>query len=170
MSQRAFDAAQLPTPPTQLMLLHAMRRLPRRLQLSIGSEGSFLSIGSKGSVLSIGSIGSACSIGSLGSGGAVGARWARAGARAALRLGVLDRLDRLGVLDRLDRELFLRLFSTFRRIAPLGPLQLVAAFDDVAPVPKPAPRRPMPRAPARQTAIFHGPSARLASNARERMR
>ena len=67
MSQRAFDAAQLPTPPTQLMLLHAMRRLPRRLQLSIGSEGSFLSIGSKGSVLSIGSIGSACSIGSIGS-------------------------------------------------------------------------------------------------------
>ena len=67
MSQRAFDAAQLPTPPTQLMLLHAMRRLPRTLQLSIGSEGSCLSIGSKGSVLSIGSIGSACSIGSIGS-------------------------------------------------------------------------------------------------------
>ena len=58
MSLRAFDAAQLPTTPTQLMLLHAMSRLPRRLQLSIGSEGSFLSIGSKGSVLSIGSIGS----------------------------------------------------------------------------------------------------------------
>jgi hypothetical protein len=67
MSLRAFDAAQLPTTPTQLMLLHAMRRLPRTLQLSIGSEGSFLSIGSKGSVLSIGSIGSACSIGSIGS-------------------------------------------------------------------------------------------------------
>ena len=67
MSLRAFDAAQLPTTPTQLMLLHAMRRLPRTLQLSIGSEGSFLSIGSRGSVLSIGSIGSACSIGSIGS-------------------------------------------------------------------------------------------------------
>jgi hypothetical protein len=28
----------------------------------------------------------------------------------------------------------------------------------------------MPGAPARQTAIFHRPSARLASNARERMK
>jgi hypothetical protein len=159
MSLRAFDAAQLPTTPTQLMLLHAMRRLPRTLQLSIGSEGSFLSIGSRGSVLSIGSIGSACSIGSIGS-----------ACDRLDRLGVFDRLDRLGMFDRLDRELLLRLFGTFRRIAPLGPVQLVAAFDDVAPVPKPAPRRPMPRAPARQTAIFHGPSARLASNARERMK
>lgn len=67
MSLRAFDAAQLPTTPTQLMLLRAMRRLHRTLQLSIGSEGSFLSIGSRGSVLSIGSIGSACSVGSIGS-------------------------------------------------------------------------------------------------------
>ena len=72
MSLRAFDAAQLPTTPTQLMLLHAMRRLPLTLQLSIGSEGSFLSIGSKGSVLSIGSIGSACSVGSIGSACSVG--------------------------------------------------------------------------------------------------
>ena len=99
MSLRAFDAAQLPTTPTQLMLLHAMSRLPRRLQLSIGSEGSFLSIGSKGSVLSIGSIGSACSIGSIGSACSIGSIGSFFSAFSVLSVGSL-----LSVLSSLSRH------------------------------------------------------------------
>ena len=51
------------------------------------------------------------------------------------RIQPLRPVDRLGLLD---REPSLRFFGSFRRISLLGPVQPVAAFDDVAPVPQPA--------------------------------
>jgi hypothetical protein len=82
------------------------------LQWSLWSEDSFLSIGSNRSVLSIGSIGSACSIGSIGSACSIGS------IGSACSIGSIGSACSIGSL--------------------LGPVQPVAAFDDVAPVPQPA--------------------------------
>ena len=79
------------------------------------------------------------------------------------RLRLLDRVDRLGLLDRLDRELSLPVFRAFRRIVLLGPFQLVATFDAVAPLAGTTSRSlSWPFYAAHGD--FPGPGARLASS------